>query len=72
MHSSRNPFLSFLTLSCSSRLFQHRVLAQQVAQDPGVFGPPLERVHSYFDEWPTGTFTFIHGKHYIDAISDLD
>lgn len=29
--------------------------AQQLAQDPTVRGPPLELVHLYYDEWPTGT-----------------
>lgn len=27
----------------------------QVPQDPGVYGPALETVHLYYDEWPTGT-----------------
>ena len=25
-----------------------------LAQDPGVYGPPLEPVHYFYDEWPTG------------------
>ncbi|OCL03260.1 major royal jelly protein [Glonium stellatum] len=28
--------------------------AQSLIQDPGVAGPPLELVHLYYDEWPTG------------------
>lgn len=27
---------------------------QDVATDPGVAGPPLEIVHLYYDQWPTG------------------
>jgi len=29
--------------------------AQQILRDPGVAGPPLEIVHLYNDQWPTGT-----------------
>jgi hypothetical protein len=29
--------------------------AQQLLRDPGVAGPPLELVHVYNDQWPTGT-----------------
>jgi len=29
--------------------------AQQLLRDPGVAGPPLEIVHLYNDQWPTGT-----------------
>ncbi|KAF1959568.1 MRJP-domain-containing protein [Byssothecium circinans] len=30
------------------------VLAQSILSDPGVSGPPLEIVHLYNDQWPTG------------------
>jgi len=30
--------------------------AQQLASDPGVYGPALELVHLYNDEFPTGQF----------------
>lgn len=23
-------------------------------KDPGVYGPPLETVHAYYSQWPTG------------------
>lgn len=26
----------------------------QLIQDPGTAGPPLELMHLYYDEWPTG------------------
>ena len=29
--------------------------AQNILADPGVSGPPVEIVHLYYDEWPTGT-----------------
>lgn len=32
--------------------------AQQLSRDPGVYGPPLELVHLYGDEFPTGLFYF--------------
>lgn len=30
------------------------VTAQQIVRDPVAAGPPLELVHLYYDEWPTG------------------
>jgi hypothetical protein len=30
----------------------------QVIRDPGIAGPPLELVHLYNDQWPTGAFPF--------------
>ncbi|PWY90871.1 hypothetical protein BO70DRAFT_307213, partial [Aspergillus heteromorphus CBS 117.55] len=33
-----------------------------IAQDPGVFGPQLELVHKYFDEWPTGVAVSSTGR----------
>jgi hypothetical protein len=29
--------------------------AQQLLRDPGIAGPPLELVHLFNDQWPTGT-----------------
>lgn len=40
-------------------------VAQQLLSDPGIGGAPLEIVHLYYDQWPTGT---IHG---LAAISDV-
>lgn len=28
--------------------------------DTGVFGPPLEVVHAYYNEWPTGACSVIN------------
>ena len=30
--------------------------AAQLITDPGTYGPALELVHLYYDQWPTGTF----------------
>lgn len=30
------------------------VLSQQIVSDPGVFGPSIELVHLYNDEYPSG------------------
>ncbi len=43
--------LSLLATVAGSALFAS---AQNVRRDPGVFGPPLEIVHLFNDEWPTG------------------
>ena len=32
----------------------HCVSAQNVPLDPGTYGPALELVHLYYDEFPTG------------------
>lgn len=37
------------------------VSGQQMASDPGVYGPPLELVHSYNDQFPTGNFMYTSG-----------
>jgi hypothetical protein len=37
-------------------LFPALSAAQQLLRDPGIAGPPLEIVHLYNDQWPTGTF----------------
>jgi hypothetical protein len=36
-------------------LFPALLSAQQLLRDPGIAGPPLEIVHLYNDQWPTGT-----------------
>jgi hypothetical protein len=33
--------------------------AQQLICDPGVAGPPLELVHLFYDQWPTGATQLI-------------
>lgn len=36
-------------------IFPALLSAQQLLRDPGLAGPPLEIVHLYNDQWPTGT-----------------
>lgn len=33
-----------------------RCAAQDFITDLGVAGPPLETVHAYYDQWPTGVY----------------
>jgi hypothetical protein len=45
--------LSFiLSFLCLSTLLTS---AQQVAQDPGIYGLALEIIYLFYDEWPTDT-----------------
>ena len=46
--------LSVLALSA---LLPALSIAQQLRSDPGVAGPPLELVHLYNNQWPTGTLS---------------
>ena len=39
------------------------ISGQEVASDPGVYGPPLEIVHLYYDQFPTG-----RSSHIIQAL----
>jgi hypothetical protein len=43
-------------LLLASALFSALASAQQLLRDPGIAGPPLELVHLYNDQWPTGKF----------------
>lgn len=43
--------------------------AQHLIQDPGVAGPPLELVHLYNDQWPTGT-SICHVNIKIDVLTN--
>jgi hypothetical protein len=36
--------------------------AQQLLRDPGIAGPPLELVHLYNDQWPTGTLLLLYNS----------
>tara|TARA_R110002003_G_scaffold44_7_gene3251 strand:- start:9744 stop:10937 length:1194 start_codon:yes stop_codon:yes gene_type:complete len=50
------------TILATSTLLAVLSSAQQLLRDPGVAGPPLEIVHLYNDQWPTGTF-FLRASH---------
>jgi hypothetical protein len=45
--------LPFVVLA-PALLFPALVVAQTLVRDPGVSGPPIEIVHLYNDQWPTG------------------
>ena len=46
--------------------------AAQVISDPGVYGPPLELVHLYYDEWPTGVAVSSTGRMFSNYPGGLD
>ena len=46
--------------------------AQQVLSDPGTAGPPLEIVHLYEDEWPTGIAVSASGRKFSNYPPALD
>lgn len=48
------------------------VVAQQIAQDPGVRGPPLEITHLYYDQMPTGIAVSRTGRLFSCYPSGLD
>ena len=47
-------------------------VAQQIAQDPGVRGPPLEITHLYYDQMPTGIAVSESGRLFSNYPSGLD
>ncbi|KAK5097660.1 hypothetical protein LTR70_000627 [Exophiala xenobiotica] len=47
-------------------------VAQQIAQDPGVRGPPLEITHLYDDQMPTGIAVSESGRLFSNYPSGLD
>ncbi|KAF1356518.1 major royal jelly protein-domain-containing protein [Delphinella strobiligena] len=44
----------------------------QLIQDPGTAGPPLELMHLYYDEWPTGIAVSSTGRMFSNYPSGLD
>lgn len=44
----------------------------QVIQDPGVYGPPVELVHLFYDEWPTGIAVSSTGRLFANYPPGLD
>ncbi|MCJ1474320.1 hypothetical protein MMC13_002978 [Lambiella insularis] len=48
------------------------VSAQVLASDPGIYGPALELVHVYFDEFPTGIAVSSTGRMFSNYPSGLD
>lgn len=46
--------------------------AQQLLRDPGTAGPPLELVHLYNDQWPTGITVSRDGRKFSNYPAGLD
>ncbi|KAF2204823.1 major royal jelly protein [Delitschia confertaspora ATCC 74209] len=46
--------------------------SSQVITDPGVSGPPLELIHLYYDEWPTGITVSRSGRMFSNYPPGLD
>ncbi|KAH6872364.1 major royal jelly protein-domain-containing protein [Alternaria rosae] len=61
--------LSVLTLSA---LLPGLSSAQRIRSDPGVAGPPLEIVHLYNDQWPTGITVSKGGRKFSNYPAGLD
>ena len=62
-------FPSSLLVALSTSL---RVSATQLLADPGVGGPPVEVVHLYYDEWPTGIAVSASGRLFSNYPPALD
>jgi len=45
---------------------------QNLIRDPGVYGPPIELVHLYYDEWPTGIAVSSTGRKFSNYPPGLD
>ncbi|KAK1911653.1 hypothetical protein P3342_012956 [Pyrenophora teres f. teres] len=63
--------LSFSILALSA-LLPALSAAQQLRSDPGVAGPPLELVHFYNNQWPTGITVSKTGRKFANYPSGLD
>ncbi|KAF2865882.1 major royal jelly protein [Massariosphaeria phaeospora] len=53
-------------------LFPTFTATQQLPSDPGVAGPPLEIVHLYNDQWPTGITVSQDGRKFSNYPPGLD
>ncbi|KAK3068241.1 hypothetical protein LTR53_014352 [Teratosphaeriaceae sp. CCFEE 6253] len=58
-----------LSLLCSA---QRPFGTSELIQDPGVYGPPLELVHLYYDEFPTGIAVSSTGRLFSNYPGGLD
>ena len=63
MHSPVSTVVAIASIACAA-------CAQQIAQDPGRGGVPIELVHLYHDEYPQGGFT-ISDESYLRLTIDL-
>lgn len=60
------------TLLAAASLLPLLGSAQQLIQDSGKAGPPIELVHLYYDEWPTGIAVSSTGRKFSNYPGALD
>lgn len=69
---ARKTTIMFLKTVTSLASFGLLASAQQIASDPGVRGPPLEVVHLYYDQFPTGIAVSSEGRMFSNYPAGLD
>ncbi|KAF2687219.1 hypothetical protein K458DRAFT_386044 [Lentithecium fluviatile CBS 122367] len=62
----------YATLLLSTSLLLAWASGQNNVSDPGVAGPPLEIVHLYYDQWPTGITVSKDGRKFSNYPPGLD
>ncbi|KAF1968831.1 major royal jelly protein [Bimuria novae-zelandiae CBS 107.79] len=60
------------SLSMLTALLVPVLSSAQIARDTGVYGPPLEIVHLYNDQWPTGVTVSRSGRKFSNYPPGLD
>lgn len=58
-HSTILIVSKMLSASILIALLVPALSSAQIIKDPGVYGPPLEVVHLYNDQWPTGSAVYV-------------
>jgi hypothetical protein len=64
--------LSSILAGIAAQALLCTVQAQQVRTDPGTAGPPLEIVHLYEGQWPTGVAVSSSGRLFSSFPAGLD
>lgn len=62
----------FSSLLILNALLPTLATTQQIRSDPGLAGPPLEIVHLYNDQWPTGITVAKSGRRFSNYPAGLD
>lgn len=70
LHTSTNSFKMFR--STLTALASASLLSAQLITDPGVYGPEIELVHLYYDEFPTGIAVSSTGRMFSNYPGGLD
>ncbi|KAK5138009.1 hypothetical protein LTR08_005806 [Meristemomyces frigidus] len=63
---------TLLALSALALLTAAELSSAPLIKDPGVYGPPLELVHLYYDEFPTGIAVSSTGRKFSNYPGGLD